>query len=44
MIFPFQDGTPYFLSTESSPLEVAAGEHLALGDIPVTIHTNRAPD
>lgn len=44
VIFPFQDGTPYFLSTERLPLEVAAGEHLALGDVPVTIHTNRAPD
>lgn len=38
VIFPFQDGTPYYLSSESRSIDVGAGEHLGLGDIPLTIN------
>ena len=38
VLFPFQDGTPYWLSSDRQSLEVIAGEHLSLGDIPIVIN------
>ena len=38
VIFPFQDGTPYYLTTQQASVEVGPGKHVDLGDIEVTLH------
>jgi len=38
VIYPFQDGTPYYLSTAHDSLQLAAGDDLDLGDIEVTLN------
>lgn len=41
-LFPFQDGTPYWLETEELPLEVTGD--IALGDVDVTLRTGSLPN
>ena len=38
MIFPFQDFTPYYLTSRVRPIDVGPQEHLKLGDIPLYLH------
>lgn len=38
VIYPFQDGTPYYLDTGVRAVDVQAGADLDLGDVPVTVH------
>lgn len=41
-LFPFQDGTPYWLETEELPLDIDGD--IALGDVDVELHTGAIPD
>jgi hypothetical protein len=36
--YPFQDGTPYYLTSEQKPITVASGVDLDLGDIALTVN------
>ena len=38
VIYPFQDGTPYYLTSDRMPVTVTAGGSQDLGDIPLTLH------
>ena len=38
VIFPFQDGTPYYLTTQQQAIDVGPGIDAELGDIEVTLH------
>jgi hypothetical protein len=38
VIFPFQDGTPYYLTSRPRPLDIGPQEHLRLGDVPLYLH------
>jgi len=38
VIFPFQDGTPYYLTSRVRQLEIGAQEDLRLGDVPLYVH------
>lgn len=38
VIFPFQDGAPYWLEVEPAEVQVSPGTTLELGDITVTLH------
>jgi len=38
VIFPFQDGTPYYLTTEPMSVSVGPGIDVDLGDVEVTVH------
>jgi protocatechuate 3,4-dioxygenase beta subunit len=38
VLFPFQDGTPYYLTSARSPITVTEGADLDLGDIGLTLH------
>lgn len=38
VVFPYQDGTPYVLSTEPMPITLIGGTRTELGDIPVSVH------
>jgi Carboxypeptidase regulatory-like domain len=38
VIFPFQDGTPYYLTSGTRSVRVGPGQDVDLGDIPLTLH------
>lgn len=38
VIYPFQDGTPYYLTSPRQEIEVGPGLDVDLGDVPVTLH------
>ncbi len=38
VIFPFQDGTPYYLTSKRRAVDVGRHEDLKLGDIPIYLH------
>ncbi len=38
VIFPFQDGTPYYLTSRERTVDVGRSAHLRLGDIPLFLH------
>ena len=38
VLFPFQDGTPYYLTSDTDPVTVTEGVDLDLGDIELTLH------
>ena len=38
VLYPFQDGTPYYLTSARSPVTVTEGADLDLGDIELTLH------
>ena len=38
VIFPFQDGTPYFLTSKKRVVEVGPGRNVDLGDIELSLH------
>jgi hypothetical protein len=38
VIFPFQDGTPYYLTSRARTVEVGAQDDVQLGDIPLILH------
>jgi hypothetical protein len=38
VIFPFQDGTPYYLTSRVRAVDIAPQEHVRLGSIPVYLH------
>jgi protocatechuate 3,4-dioxygenase beta subunit len=39
VIYPFQDGTPYYLTSEPRAITIGAGSEVQLGDIPLTLHS-----
>ncbi|MEP6667215.1 MAG: carboxypeptidase regulatory-like domain-containing protein [Nocardioidaceae bacterium] len=38
VIYPFQDGTPYYLTSKTREVDVNAGTDIELGDIELTLH------
>jgi hypothetical protein len=40
--YPFQDGTPYWLASAESEIDVVAGAQIDLGDVPLVLHPTAA--
>jgi hypothetical protein len=38
VIFPFQDGTPYYLTSRARSVDIAPQSHMRLGSIPIYLH------
>ncbi len=38
VIYPFEDGTPYFLTSRPRTIDMAAGEQVRLGPVPLILH------